>query len=120
MTKSWSALPIGDTGVKLKAPTLKDYREQEGPKWKPPRAIAEEAALAAEIMTVVDAEGLRVPLGKRYTLWRHPHGLAVGLPSGWTVYMDLEGQVLRPGISQKMKAAAATKATVPKRPPAKK
>lgn len=113
MSKSWRALPVGDTGAQLKAPTYQDYKEQVREGWKAPRDVAQEAAFAAELMTILDAEEMRIPLGKQYTLWRYPQGLAVGLPSGWTVYMDLESQVRQPGISQKMREAAKAKGEAP-------
>lgn len=95
MARSWRAEQVANTGVALKAPTYREHQVQQSPNWTPKKAVAEEVLIAESIMAGLDAEDVRIPLGKQYTLWRYPHGLAIQTPSGWTVYMELAGQVRR-------------------------
>lgn len=94
MARTWKALPVGDSGIALKAPTFKDHNAQLKPGWRPSRPIAEEVLVAQALAVALEDEGFRVPQGREYRLWRYPQGLAVETPQGWVVYVPLEGQVL--------------------------
>lgn len=99
MPRTWKSLPFGKDGrVQLKAPTHREYLAQteEGEAFKPPRAVAEQAMVAITVADAVDDEGLRLPQGATYVLYRYAQGLAVTLPSGWTVYVPMEGQKRNP------------------------
>lgn len=102
MPRSWKGLPLPDSSLRLKAPTFRQFTEQsaQGDKFKVPRKTAPEVMVAKTIIDAIDDEGLRLPQGAKYEVWRYAQGLAVLLPSGWTVYVELESQKRAPGTSE--------------------
>lgn len=99
MPRTWKALPIAEGyDLLLKAPSHKAHlaQTQAGPDFKPPKEVAQEVMTAQVVIDALDDEGVRLPQGATYKLYRYAQGLAMELPSGWIVYMPLEGQKRNP------------------------
>lgn len=95
MPRSWKALPLATSKeVLLKAPTHREHLKQveAGAGFKPPKNVAAEVMAAITMTDALDDEGVRLPQGATYVVYRYAQGLAVSLPSGYTVYVPLEGQ----------------------------
>lgn len=98
MVQVWKAVPLDEDkpdGAALKAPSMSEYRRQIGDNWRLPKALDGEMPIANALSGAIDDGGFRVPLGAKFTVWRYPHGLAVQMPSGWTLYLPMESQTLR-------------------------
>lgn len=99
MPRTWRALPLTEGyDLLLKAPSHKAHLAQAaaGASYKPPKKVAGEIMTASVLIDALDDEGVRVPQGETYKLYRYAQGLAVELPSGYVVYQPLEGQKRNP------------------------
>lgn len=98
MTQTWKAIPLDEDrpeGPSLKAPSMAEFRRQTGDNWRLPKALESELPAAEAMLEAIDDGGFRIPLGAKFTCWRYPQGLAVQMPSGWTLYIPMDSQTLK-------------------------
>jgi hypothetical protein len=99
MPRTWRALPYGPKGqIQLKAPDFKAHKAQleAGPDFKPPGNVSQELLAAFSMVTALEDDQLRFPMGTHYEIYRYAGGLAVKAPSGWTAFFPMESQKLPP------------------------